>query len=85
MVIDPKTHITLWNLAEYVRGAIRPGNRDKDSAQVNTIIGRIRVLAIPAAPTTDAARNKHSSFAASPSAADARLLPHCLPSHRVRV
>jgi hypothetical protein len=30
VVIDPKTHITLWNFTEYVRGAILLGNRDKN-------------------------------------------------------
>jgi hypothetical protein len=52
VVIDPKTHITLWNFTEYVRGAILLGNRDKNFDQAMTIIvNRLKILATqPAAP-----------------------------------
>jgi hypothetical protein len=49
LIIDPKTHVTLWNLIEYVRGAILLGNRDKNfDTAMNTIIGRMKVLTGPA-------------------------------------
>ncbi|MFZ0277421.1 MAG: hypothetical protein WA254_21270 [Candidatus Sulfotelmatobacter sp.] len=39
VIIDPKTRITLWNLTEYVRGAILLGNRDKNFDQaMNTVV-----------------------------------------------
>jgi len=57
VVIDPKTHVTLWNLTEYVRGAILLGNRDKNFDQaMNTVVGRLKSLMLPSAPTADAAR-----------------------------
>ena len=43
VVVDPKTHVTLWNFTEYVRGAILLGNRDKNFDQaMNTIVNRIK-------------------------------------------
>jgi hypothetical protein len=57
VVIDPKTHVTLWNVTEYVRGAILLGNRDKNFDQaMNTVVGRLKSLMLASAPTTDAAR-----------------------------
>jgi hypothetical protein len=51
MVIDPKTHITLWNFLEYVRGAILLGNRDKNFDQsMTTIVNRMKALASAARP-----------------------------------
>lgn len=52
VVIDPKTHVTLWNFTEYVRGAILLGNRDKNFDQAMTmIVNRMKILATqPAAP-----------------------------------
>jgi hypothetical protein len=46
VVVDPKTHVTLWNFTEYVRGAILLGNRDKyfDLA-MNTIENRMKEVA----------------------------------------
>jgi hypothetical protein len=50
VVIDPKTHITLWNFTEYVRGAILLGNRDKNFDQaMTTIVNRLKVMMVPAA------------------------------------
>jgi hypothetical protein len=50
MVIDPKAHVTLWNFTEYVRGAMLPGNRDKNFDQaMNTIVGRMKTMMGPAA------------------------------------
>jgi hypothetical protein len=57
VVIDPKTHVTLWNLTEYVRGAILLGNRDKNFDQaMNTVVGRMKSLMLPSPPTADAAQ-----------------------------
>jgi hypothetical protein len=55
VVIDPKTHITLWNFTEYVRGAILLGNRDKNFDQaMNTVVARLKGLTAPPAPAADA-------------------------------
>jgi hypothetical protein len=44
-IIDPKTHVTLWNLTQYVRGAILLGNRDKNfDLALTTIVNRLRIL-----------------------------------------
>lgn len=53
-IIDPKTHITLWNLTEYVRGAILLSNRDKNFDQaMDTIVNRLKGLVnSPAAEST---------------------------------
>jgi hypothetical protein len=51
VVIDPRTHVTLWNFTEYVRGAILLGNRDKNFDQaMTTIVNRLKILMMPAAP-----------------------------------
>jgi len=53
VIIDPKTHVTLWNLTQYVRGAILLGNRDKNfDLAMTTIVNRLRILSStpPAAP-----------------------------------
>jgi hypothetical protein len=55
VVIDPKTHVTLWNFTEYVRGAILLGNRDKNFDQaMNTVVARMKALTAPPAPAADA-------------------------------
>jgi hypothetical protein len=55
VVIDPKTHVTLWNFTEYVRGAILLGNRDKNFDQaMNTIVARMKALMLASVPTADA-------------------------------
>ncbi|MGA2377488.1 MAG: hypothetical protein ABSF72_18395 [Candidatus Sulfotelmatobacter sp.] len=55
VVIDPKTHITLWNITEYVQGALLLGNRDKNFDQaMNTVVARLKGLTAPPAPTADA-------------------------------
>jgi hypothetical protein len=55
VVIDPKTHVTLWNFTEYVRGAILLSSRDKNFDQaMNTVVGRMRSLISPVPPPTDA-------------------------------
>jgi hypothetical protein len=51
VVIDPKTHVTLWNLTEYVRGAVLLGNRDKNFDQaMTTVVNRMKLLTMPPAP-----------------------------------
>ena len=48
VAIDPKTHVTLWNLTQYVRGAILLGNRDKNfDLAMTTIVNRLRILSTP--------------------------------------
>jgi hypothetical protein len=48
LVIDPKTHVTLWTLTEYVRGAILLGNRDKNfDYAMNAIVNRMKALEVP--------------------------------------
>jgi hypothetical protein len=55
VVIDPKTHVTLWNITEYVRGALLLSNRDKNFDQaMNTVVARMKGLMAPPAPTADA-------------------------------
>jgi hypothetical protein len=57
VVVDPKTRVTLWNITEYVRGAMLLGNRDKNFDQaMNTLIARMKSLAASPAPAPDAAR-----------------------------
>jgi hypothetical protein len=56
LVIDPRTHVTLWSFTEYVRGAILLGNRDKNfDRAMNTIVLRLKQLTGP--PTPSPARN----------------------------
>jgi hypothetical protein len=48
LIIDPKTHVTLWNITEYVRGALLLGNRDKNFVSaMNTVVSRVKPLASP--------------------------------------
>lgn len=55
LLIDPKTHITLWTITEYIRGAALLGNRDKNFDQaMNTVVGRLERLVQPVANTRDA-------------------------------
>jgi hypothetical protein len=57
VVIDPKTRITLWNLTEYVRGALLLGNRDKNFDEaMNTVVARLKALTAPSPPTADSAQ-----------------------------
>jgi hypothetical protein len=52
VIIDPRTHITLWTISEYVGGgAAHLTNRDKDFDQtMDRVIGRLKLLATPAPP-----------------------------------
>ncbi len=53
VILDPKTHVTLWTVIEHVRGAILLGNRDKNFDQaMNTVMKRMKDLVAP--PTTPA-------------------------------
>lgn len=55
VVIDPKTHITLWNITEYVQGALLLGNRDKNFDEaMNTVVARLKALTASPPPTADA-------------------------------
>jgi hypothetical protein len=56
VIIDPKAHITLWNITEYVQGAMLLGNRDKNFDQaMTTVLTRLKGLTVP--PPTANARN----------------------------
>jgi hypothetical protein len=50
-MVDPKTHVTLWIVTEYVRGALLLSNRDKNfDHAMNTIVFRAKSLMVaPAA------------------------------------
>lgn len=49
VIVDPKTHIPIWTVTEYVRGAVLLSNRDKNFDQaMNTIVGRLKTLLLPA-------------------------------------
>lgn len=57
VAIDPKTHVTLWNLTQYVRGAILLGNRDKNfDLAMTTIVNRLRILSTAPPATPDGSR-----------------------------
>lgn len=57
VAIDPKTHVTLWNLTQYVRGAILLGNRDKNfDLAMTTIVNRLRTLSTAPPATPDGSR-----------------------------
>jgi len=53
VVIDPRTHVTLWNFTEYVRGAVLLGNRDKNFDQaMTTVVNRMKLLTMPPPPAS---------------------------------
>lgn len=48
VVIDPKTRITLWTIAEYAQGAVLEGNREKNfNIAMNTVVDRLKRLVEP--------------------------------------
>lgn len=50
VVADPRSHVALWEMREYVRGAGGLGNRDKNfDVAMNTIVTRLKSLAAPEA------------------------------------
>jgi hypothetical protein len=59
LIIDPKTHVTLWNLTQYVRGAILLGNRDKNFDRAMTIVVNRAKLLI--APATAGSKNSNNA------------------------
>ena len=57
VAIDPKTHVTLWNLTQYVRGAILLGNRDKNfDLAMTTIVNRLRIISTAPPANPDGSR-----------------------------
>jgi hypothetical protein len=57
VMIDPKTHITLWSFTQYVRGAMLLGNRDKNFDQaMTTVVNHLKLLAAPAAMAASGSR-----------------------------
>jgi hypothetical protein len=58
VVVDPKTHVTLWTITEHVRGALLLANRDKNfDKAVNTAMNRMKNLATPPAATANTSGN----------------------------
>lgn len=58
VVVDPKTHITLWTITEHVRGALLLANRDKNfDKAVNTVMNRMKNLVTPPAATANTSGN----------------------------
>jgi hypothetical protein len=52
VILDPKTHVTLWTFTEYVGGALLEGNRDKNFDQaLGRIVADIQSLAATAPPS----------------------------------
>jgi hypothetical protein len=52
-ILDPKTHVVLWTIVEYVPAAILLGNRDKNfDESMNTLVGRLKKLAERPAATS---------------------------------
>jgi len=48
VIVDPKTHVALWTIVQYVPGAILGGNRDKNFDQsIDTLMDRFKKLATP--------------------------------------
>lgn len=48
VVIDPKTRVTLWTIAEYAQGAVLEGNREKNfNMAMDTIVNRLKSLVEP--------------------------------------
>lgn len=48
VIVDPRTHVTLWTITEYVRGAMLLGNRDKNfDVAMNVIANRAQALMLP--------------------------------------
>jgi len=48
MVIDPKSHVSLWVLTEYSEPAGREKNREKNyEAAMTTLIGDVKALVSP--------------------------------------
>lgn len=46
IIIDPKTHVRLWTIKEYVRGSGRLENRDKNfDLAMDTVVTRLKTVA----------------------------------------
>jgi hypothetical protein len=51
VMLDPHTHVTLWTINEYVRGAVLLGNRDKNfDIAMNVIVNRAQTMMLPSGP-----------------------------------
>jgi len=48
VILDPRTHVVLWTIVEYVPGAVLLGNRDKNFDQsMDRVIDRLKKLVEP--------------------------------------
>lgn len=46
IILDPKTHVRLWTIKEYVRGAALLGNRDKNfDLAMDAVVTRLKTVA----------------------------------------
>ena len=52
VILDPRTHVTLWTINEYVRGAVLLGNRDKNFDQAMNVIANRAQMLMLSSPTT---------------------------------
>jgi hypothetical protein len=51
-ILDPKTHMTLWTITEYVGGAILEGNREKNYVQaMGRVVADLQALTSATPPT----------------------------------
>jgi hypothetical protein len=61
VILDPKTHMSLWTITEYVGGAILEGNREKNYAQaMGRVVADLQALtsATPPSPAPPPAANE---------------------------
>ncbi|MGH9734367.1 MAG: hypothetical protein ACRD8A_07245 [Candidatus Acidiferrales bacterium] len=48
VILDPKTHVALWTIAEYAQGAVLEGNREKNfNIAMDTVVDRLKSLVEP--------------------------------------
>ena len=58
LILDPKTHFTLWAFTQHVQWALLAGNRDKNFDQgMTSLVSDLKKLAGAAPSTTDSAKN----------------------------
>jgi hypothetical protein len=58
LILDARTHFTLWTFTQHVEWALRAGNRDRNFDQEMTaLVNNLKKLAGPSPATADSARN----------------------------
>ncbi len=49
-IVDPKTRVTLWTIADYAQGAVLQNNREKNfNRTMDTVVDRLKALVEPPA------------------------------------